>query len=106
MTMSDAHVVTFYLAQAHWMNFLSGLTALCIAYKMAFIIRQVPAKGELAFKLLRVMAAAVGTMVLVKAYSRFQGGDPAQWFDITRDILWCGFLFSSIFVLRKKLGNW
>lgn len=104
--MSDSHVVAFYLSQAHWLNVLYGLTALCIAYKMMFIIRQVPAKHSLPFSALRVISAVVATIVLFKAYSRFHGGDAAQWFDIVRELSWCAFLFSAIFVLREKLGNW
>ena len=106
MTMSDAHVVTFYLAQAHWMNVLYGIAALCVVYTMAFIIRQVPKKHGLAFDALRIMSALVATIVAFKALSRFQGGDPAQWFDIIREFSWCLFLKSAICVLREKLGNW
>lgn len=87
------------------MNIIYGLIALCITYKMAFIIRQVPIKHSFAVSALRIMAAVVATIVLFKALSRFNSGDAAQWFDIMRELSWCGFLFAAIFVLREKFGK-
>jgi hypothetical protein len=103
--MNDSHVTAFMLAQTHFMNVIYGLCALCVSYKMMFIIRQVPINYTLAANALRVTAAIVATIVLARAYSRFDGGDTAQWFDIIRELSWCGFLFAAIFVLRDKFGK-
>lgn len=104
--MSDAHVTAFIYAQAHWMNIIYAMTAACIIYKMAFIARQVPVRGSLAVKALRVTGAIVATIVAMKAFNRFEGGDAATWFDIIRELSWCGFLAAAIWVLKEKFGNW
>jgi hypothetical protein len=106
MTMNDSGFTLQFLDHAHRMNMLYAFTALCIIYKMAFIIRQVPTKASISASLLRVMCAVVATIVAMKALNRFDGADVATWFDIVRELSWCGFLATAIVVLKEKFGNW
>jgi hypothetical protein len=104
--MNDFHVVAFMRSYEHWMNIIYAMAAMCIIYKLAIIARQVPAHINLSTDAFRFMCAIVGTIVTVKAYGRFHGGDAATWFDIARELSWCGFLAAAIVVMKQKFGNW
>jgi hypothetical protein len=99
--MNDSQIDIFHLTQAHYMNLAYGLLAMCITYKMAFIICQIPKGVKYSYSLLRLCAATVATLISAKAYFRFQGGDPATWIDLLREASWCGFLFMAMLVLQK-----
>ena len=104
--MNDFGATLLSLDNAHRMNALYALTALCIIYKMAFIIRAIPLKGSLASNLLRIICAVVATIVAIKALGRFNGGDTAEWFDIIRELSWCSFLVAAIVVLKERFGRY
>lgn len=106
MWTSDAHVIAYYLAMGDAMNVLYSLVTLCVVYKLGYIARQVGSSdGRLSWSL-RFSAGCVGTIIVWNAISRFGQGDSAQWLDISRELAWCAFLLSSVFLLRRRLGNW
>ena len=104
--MTDFGATLLSLGHAHRMNALYALTALCIIFKMAFIVREIPLKGTLATNILRVMCAVVATIVAIKALARFNGGDTAEWFDIIRELSWCSFLVAATVVLKERFGRY
>ena len=87
------------------LNIAYILAAMCVTYKLAFIVRALSAIAGPAVMVMRAACLAVGTIVLVKAYGRIHGGDEAQLIDILRELSWCVFLASSIIVMRGRLGQ-
>ena len=94
------------LDHASRMNAIYALTSLCIIYKMAFIVRMLPLKGSFSSNVLRIMCAVVATIVAIKALGRFSGGDTAEWFDIIRELSWCGFLVAAIVASKERFGRY
>lgn len=84
-----------------WIDFAYGLTALCIAYKVAWINHRLSYQKTFVVHLLRFSGAAVAAIIIFKAMSRFSiGGDAATWIDVAREATWCVFLGSAIAHLR------
>lgn len=87
------------------MNTFYAAVAVCIIYKLAALgiylakIHALPALTG------RVGCLVVGTIIFFKAMGRFQGGDTAQWLDITRELAWCGLLYAVIMLLRQQTIN-
>ena len=82
------------------------ITALCIAYKVAWIARQVAAMEGRAQAWLRVAIVVLGMIILGRATIRFFVSDPASTFDIARELGWCFFLAAAIAVLRGPVGKY
>lgn len=96
--------MTIELHQA-FINVVYYLIAMCVAYKLAFILRQTCHCKALSMIALRIFAFLLAAAVMVKAFYRFEGGDPAGWFDIGRELMLCGFLASTIFMLKNRFGR-
>ena len=88
-----------------FINVVYYLIAMCVAYKLAFILRQTCDCTARPMIALRIFAFLLAGAVMVKALYRFEGEDPATWFDIGRELMLCGFLASAIFILKNRFGR-
>lgn len=78
------------------------VAAMCVSFKSIWIIRMV---GQMPFwQRWPVTASAIflSTTVMVKALSRFYGGDPATLFAIFRELGLCFFLASTISLICRQ----
>lgn len=81
--------------------------AVCVVYKLAWIIRQVSDIEGFAAQALRASAFVLGCIMLLRAGTRFLTiDDPAEWLDCARELGWCAFLASAIAVLRGPAGRY
>lgn len=113
MTIDRAvEIATFAaIAAAEWrnhvLNTLYFIAATCVAYKLAFLIRQVADVMTPSMLVFRWAAFAVAGMVMFKATSRvLPGGDPATVLDILRELSWCAVLAALIFHMKNFTGRY
>jgi hypothetical protein len=93
-------------AHDHFLDIAYVVTALCVTYKLAFIIAQthgLPVSGTAP---LRICAAITGTLVLLTALVNFGTPEVATWLDVSRNLAWCGVLVCLIWLLHAKSGRW
>ena len=102
--MNEFHLPHF--ADLSYLNIAYALVAMCVVYKLAFIARQCAAMGGHVALMMRMSCLVVGSILIIKAYGRIQGGDEAQILDVLRELSWCVFLATSITILRGRLGHW
>lgn len=88
------------------LNVAYFLAALCIAYKLAWIARQVAALPGRAQLALRGACILLGVIIMCRAAIRFFMPDPASAFDIVRELGWCIFLIAAIWTLRGPSGRY
>ena len=105
-----------FFEQAYWafsysrvhsllLDTLYFLFAFCIAFKMAWVIRQTSEVGGLTVRFMRFFGAAVAVVIMSKSILRFHGGDPASSLDVIREALWCGFMAYAIAWNKERLGK-
>ena len=82
------------------------VTALCVCYKMAYLVGQLSLSKSTAASWLRWMAAITGTFVVVTAVISFKGVATATVGDSIRNLSWCAFLVTVIMVVKNKTGFW
>lgn len=89
-----------------YLNFLYWLAIMCVAFKLTWIIRQVSDFPPLRRWPIVISAAALCFVLFVKAFSRFEGGDDAQFLDIARELALCCFLLTAIRMIRDQTNRY
>lgn len=95
-------VQDFWEPRSVALDFAYWLVAMCVVYKLTWIIRQtsdMPAKSRMPVKWTAVVLAFC---LILKSLSRFYGGDPATYFDIAREFSLCMFLATTIKMLHRE----
>lgn len=81
------------------------VVATCIAFKMAWILRQTAEVHGRSLHLMRFAGAAAAILIMGKAIGRFWGGDAASILDVSREAFWCLFLAYAIAWFHRRLGK-
>ena len=82
------------------------LGAICIVYKLAFIIRQTAGFPAPLVLLLRLVALSLGTLVALRAVHVFDNREEVELWDVGAQLAWCCLLVLLIVRVGQRQRAW
>lgn len=94
------------MTEAQLLQTLSALTALCIVYKLAYLVRQSAPLPPFLARPFRILAVMLGTLITYRAAITVQSTQVPHVLDILINLAWCAVLAAIIVMLGRSRHVW
>ena len=94
------------MTEAHLLHALFGLSALCIVYKLAYLVRQSAALPGPVVRPFRVLAVTLGTLITFQVATSVDAQETPSISDILINISWCAVLAAIIVMVGRGRHVW
>lgn len=86
--------------------FLYVMTSACVAYKLAYLIRQSAALPAMTARVSRIVALIAGTFIVIRMIEVAEGKVAVKPFDVAMQFLWCVVLYFVINLIGRRKSVW